>query len=214
MNELFVSLDESKYIKINKTFLKGLISKGDIVGMVSNSSTDDYVYDAENNYGKTDWMPVILTDGDTFGTVTKDGKLSIGVNVFSDKYVRANTYEDQPTTISLSLHSFKTLLLKDTKGTHFYTMPDMSDHEKLTSAQTFVLAVIYGVSSSYRKQYFNKVKDFDTIFASLIEKNYISKSGAMTATGKAYIYSLTRDEQKANNEYGRSLGFDYYKLTV
>ena len=51
------------FLAFNKSQLKKLINSGEMLGMVNSNYTDDYAGDAENNYGKTDYMPVVFSSG-------------------------------------------------------------------------------------------------------------------------------------------------------
>ena len=188
------------YLQINKSKLKGLLKTNDFLGRVKLKTTDDYAYDNDVNYGKTEWFPVVLDDSNDLGQI-KDGKFIIGTRQLMDKNVRVGVNRNTPSIISISFHNFLYLELKDTKGTDFFELPPLDTNEpNLRIEELAILIITFKYKSNFRKDKFDAIsrsigKDmFEKHYDNLIKKGMVNKSGAITLKGKMAIESYDRKE--------------------
>lgn len=199
------------YMSINKGKLKKMLLSGDFLGRVSHKTTDDYYADATTDY-TTNWMPVEVNSGrDDFGDV-KNGKLYISDGYFSDKYVYASVNSEKPTIIQLSLHSFKTLELKDKKFTRFYILTDTNDVGELSDVELYVLGVSYGITSMYRPKFYRGVKEVDTIIQGLMDKGLLAKNKSISKKGESLLKSMDRETLRTKiGDFAKSIN-SYFNI--
>jgi hypothetical protein len=103
--------------KVRRDVLKREIEAGKLIGKCMHSYTDDYAYDAKNNNGETDWLPVNLKNtqhdhkegfvniwidnftGPCYRTYIGDGnliRLSSTWECFTFKYIEETPVEPPP----------------------------------------------------------------------------------------------------------------------
>lgn len=100
------------YQTVNRGKLLKAAEQGKLIGRCTANMTDDYYGDAQNNFGRTEWMPVVIDDAPA---ATHEGKLTMSRDEFRGPDGKAYTQDfegDDPTVIRLRVYQGRIFELK------------------------------------------------------------------------------------------------------
>jgi hypothetical protein len=97
------------YKSINRGKLLRAAKAGKLVGKVSNHLTDDYAFDAANNFGRTEWLPVVI---DNKAGAWAEGKITLYEDAFRGRGGYAYEADEGNGEIILGIYSGYTLHVK------------------------------------------------------------------------------------------------------
>lgn len=97
----------------NRGMLKNRARDGRLIAKCDYRFSDDYQYDAASNFGKTDWMPVVLNDNGEGERINwrdrEEGKMYLDPDYFRG---HGRAWYNGDDTITLIVHSNLSYTLK------------------------------------------------------------------------------------------------------